>query len=146
MLYNISFQDNIYILLRQIDTTNNGLKLDLDSNLFGQKVILDLVFFDKTIKRLFTEISKQTSLPNFLDILQCMHFCIAKYLELLRNVKLCESSLADMVKNNWHALVDVAKEQEEILLTIEECIAKNDSDVPQQEMVSTNELAELLSS
>ncbi len=145
MLYNICFQDNIYILLRQIDTVNNGLKLELDTALFGEKIILDLVFFDKAIKKLFSEIQKQKSLPNFVDILQCLHFCIAKYLELLSHVLLQENMSKGYVKDNWSELLSVTKEQKAMLSKLEEHIERNESALAQQEMVSTNELTELLS-
>ena len=45
MLYNIAFQDNIYFLLRQIDTLCDCLKLDIDDELFGDKLSDDIVFF-----------------------------------------------------------------------------------------------------
>lgn len=141
MLYNMVFQDNIYILLRQIDTVSNGLKLELDRRLFEEKMFLDLAFFDKTIKQLFSEISKQTSLPNFIDVLQCLHFCISKYLELL--TALSSRSSISRAKASLD-LKNVAEDHKNLLATIEAHIRENDVQIAEQEMVSKNELAELL--
>lgn len=143
MLYNIAFQDNIYILLRQIDTLSNGLKLELDSSLFAEKIALDITFFDVAIKRLFTETLKATRLPNFVEILQCMHFCITKYIELLKTLaktKMCTKYLTTKEKS----LSVILREHEKFLKTIEEHILKNEEQLQEQEMVSTNELTELL--
>ena len=142
MLYNIVFQDNIYILLRQIDTISNGLKLELDANLFEEKTLMDLSFFDKAIKQLFSEVSKQTSLPNFVDVLQCLHFCISKYLELLTSL----SSRNFAVGTNKTSLdfSSLKEDHTNLLATIEENIKENDIQIAEQEMVSKNELRELL--
>jgi len=142
VLYNIVFQDNIYILLRQIDTISNGLKLELDARLFEEKTLVDLVFFDKAIKQLFAEVSKQTSLPNFIDVLQCLHFCISKYLELLT----CISSRNFVARTNKNNLdfKRIREDHKNLLKRIEENIKENDVQIAEQEMVSKNELAELL--
>jgi len=142
VLYNIVFQDNIYILLRQIDTINNGLRLELDARLFEEKMFLDLAFFDKAIKQLFSEISKQTSLPNFIDVLQCLHFCISKYVELLTCIS--SRSFASKWKDSHLEVQNIKKEHQHLLETIEAHIRENDMQASEQEMVSKNELAELL--
>ena len=78
MLYNIAFQDNIYVLLRQIDILCDGLKLDIDERLFSAKVLNDLIFFDRAITRLFEQIYPQQALQNFIEVLQGLHFCISR--------------------------------------------------------------------
>ena len=143
-MYNIVFQDNIYILLRQIDTISNGLKLELDASLFEEKMFIDLGFFDKAIKQLFSEISKQTSLPNFIDVLQCLHFCISKYLELLTCISSRNSAAKKILGNSPLDFQNIKEEHKNLLATIEAHIRENDVQIAEQEMVSKNELAELL--
>jgi len=144
VLYNIAFQDNIYILLRQIDTINNGLKLELDSSLFEEKIFIDLVFFDKTIKKLFGYIYPQSSLHNFIDILQCLHFCITKYLELLNNILPYRDNVKKYINENEINLLNISMEHKKMVKQIEEVIAKNEPLEAEHEMVSHNELLELL--
>ena len=144
MLYNVVFQDNIYILLRQIDTINNGLKLDLDATLFGEKIVFDIIFFDKGIKKLFRDIAGQSSLPTFIDILQSLHFSISKYLELITRVCEKDSIIRPYILNKKLNLPSILKEHKIILKDIEELVAKNDIKESEQQMVSKNELLELL--
>ena len=144
VLYNIAFQDNIYILLRQIDTINNGLKLDLESSLFGEKIAIDIAFFDKSIKALFAEILKATRLPNFVEVLHCMHFCITRYVDLINSVAK-NKSFNKYLNRMEKPFSVILKEHNTFLKTIKDQILKNEEKLQEQEMVSTNELTELLS-
>ena len=131
--------------MRQIDTINNGLKLDLDATLFGEKIVFDIMFFDKGIKKLFREIVGQSSLPTFIDILQSLHFSISKYLELLTKVCEKDSIIRSYVVSKNLNIPSILKEHKELVKNIEELIAKNDIKESEQQMVSKNELLELLS-
>lgn len=142
MLYNIAFQDNIYALLRQIDTLYDSLKLDIDERLFSAKVSSDIVFFDMVIDRLFEQIYPQSALHNFIDVLQCLHFCVSRYLNLLSvitsNQSHCKISIAVKEINS------IIKKHEEMLEKIEEVIEQRDPTELENELVSQNELACLL--
>ena len=45
MLQNIVFQDNIFQLVRTIDTLREGLLLDLSPDYFFEKTVDDMLFF-----------------------------------------------------------------------------------------------------
>ena len=142
MLYNIAFQDNIYFLLRQIDTLCDALKLDIDERLFSAKILSDVFFFDKVIDRLFEQIYPQSSLQNFIDVLQSLHFCISRYLDLISFVlhkqSHCEISL------DIKEITGVVTKHKEMLKKIEQVIeARNPAEL-ENELVSQNELAFLL--
>ena len=142
MLYNIAFQDNIYLLLRQIDTLYDGLKLDIDERLFSAKISGDLVFFDKVIDRLFEQIYPQVALQNFIEVLQCLHLCISRYIELTNiitsNQSRCKISIG--IKE----ITNTVARHKEMLKKIEEIIEESDPTELENELVSQNELACLL--
>ena len=142
MLYNIAFQDNIYLLLRQIDTLYDGLKLDIDERLFSAKISGDLVFFDKVIDRLFEQIYPQVALQNFIEVLQCLHLCISRYIELINiitsNQSRCKISIG--IKE----ITNTVAKHKEMLKKIEEIIEESDPTELESEVVSQNELACLL--
>jgi len=142
MLYNIAFQDNIYLLLRQIDTLYDGLKLDIDERLFSAKISGDLVFFDKVIDRLFEQIYPQVALQNFIEVLQCLHLCISRYIELINiitsNQSRCKISIG--IKE----ITNTVARHKEMLKKIEEIIEESDPTELENELVSQNELACLL--
>jgi len=142
MLYNIAFQDNIYLLLRQIDTLYDGLKLDIDERLFSAKISGDLVFFDKVIDRLFEQIYPQVALQNFIEVLQCLHLCISRYIELINiitsNQSRCKISIG--IKE----ITNTVARHKEMLKKIEEIIEESDPTELESEVVSQSELACLL--
>lgn len=142
MLYNIAFQDNIYLLLRQIDTLYDGLKLDIDERLFSAKISSDLVFFDKAIGRLFEQIYPQSALQNFVDVLQCLHFCISRYLDLINIITSNQSRCK--VSIGTKEITNAITKHKEMLKKIEEIIEESDLTELENELVSQNELACLL--
>ncbi|MGP1438053.1 MAG: hypothetical protein ACTTKH_03170 [Treponema sp.] len=144
MLYNIAFQDNIYILLRQIDTLYSGLQLDLDEKLFAGKILSDLVFFDRSISVLFEQIYPQSALHNFIDVLQCLHFCISKYLDLINFITSNQSNCKITININDDNLTNTSIKHKEMIRKIEEIIDQNDASNLENELVSQNELACLL--
>lgn len=142
MLYNIAFQDNIYVLLRQIDSLCDGLKLDIDEKMFSAKISGDVIFFDRAINKLFEQIYPQSALQNFIDILQCLHFCISRYLDL---ISLATSSQSHCrVSIGVKEITSMVTKHKEMLKKIEEVIEQSDPADLENELVSQNELACLL--
>lgn len=142
MLYNIAFQDNIYFLLRQIDTLCDCLKLDIDGELFGEKLSNDIVFFSKTIDRLFERIYPQSALQNFMEMLQSLHFCISRYLDLINFVSSNQSHFKVLL--SMKEISNIVAKHKEMLRKIEEVIEERDPAELENELVSQNELACLL--
>ena len=142
MLYNIAFQDNIYFLLRQIDTLCDCLKLDIDGELFGEKLSNDIVFFSKTIDTLFESIYPQSALQNFMEMLQSLHFCISRYLDLINFVSSNQSHFKVLL--SMKEISNIVAKHKEMLRKIEEVIEERDPAELENELVSQNELACLL--
>ena len=142
MLYNIAFQDNIYVLLRQIDSLCDGLKLDIDERIFSAKLSSDVVFFDRAITRLFEQIYPQVTLQNFIEVLQCLHFCVSRYLDLINSIS--SSQTHCKISITLKEISNIVAKHKEILKKIEEIIEESDPQKIENELVSKNELAFLL--
>ncbi|MGP1415449.1 MAG: hypothetical protein ACTTJ6_05915 [Treponema sp.] len=142
MLYNIAFQDNIYVLLRQITTLSDGLKLDIDERLFSAKVSSDLIFFDKAINRLFEQIYPQSSIQNFIDLFQGLHFCISRYIDLINYITSSQQRVRISIEIKESS--EIIARHKEMLKKIEEFIEESDPTELENELVSQNELACLL--
>lgn len=142
MLYNIAFQDNIYFLLRQIDTLRDCLKLDIDEGVFSEKVSSDIIFFDKTIERLFERIYLHSALQNFIGVLQSLHFCISRYLDLISFITSKQSNCRVSIDIGVFSSIEM--KHKKMLKRIEVIIAERDPIKLENELVSQNELACLL--
>ena len=142
MLYNIAFQDNIYVLVRQIETLYSALRLDIDEKLFSAKISSDVIFFDKAINRLFEQIYPQSTLHNFIETLQCLHYCASKYLELINLISSAQACCRLSIEAK--EIINIGMRHKGILTKIEEVIEQRDPTELENELVSQNELACLL--
>lgn len=145
MLQNTAFHDNLYQLARIIDINTEGLRLELSENIFLEKIIDDMRFLSRTMQTLFTEIQHLSHLPEYLPILHCLYSCETRYLLLLKSfaAKVIEKKLelpisaADLTA--YHKIHTEIKEQ------IEGYVHDADKNLDSYQMVSKNELSELLS-
>ncbi len=85
MLQKVVFQDDLFYITRTLDTINDALRLDITKEIFTEKIAEDLLFFDSALQKLFHQIEPQSHLPDYLDIINCLYFCMEKYVETLRN-------------------------------------------------------------
>ena len=63
MLKNTAFQDNLYQLTRIITITNEGLTLDLSTDMFLEKTISDISFVSQALQTIFAEMKNLSHLP-----------------------------------------------------------------------------------
>jgi len=144
MLKNTAFQDNLYQLVKIITITAEGLKLELSESLFLDKIISDISFVSKTLQSLFAEVQNLSHLPEYLPIMQSLHSCETDYLLLLKAfaAKTLEKQLELPVSapevSTYYKLHSDIKEQ------VENRIKESDKNLDSYQIVSQNELSELL--
>ena len=85
MLKNTAFQDNLYQLAKIITITDEGLTLDLSTDMFLEKIISDISFVSQALQTIFTETQNLSHLPEYLPIMHSLHACETDFLLLLRN-------------------------------------------------------------
>ncbi len=144
MLHKIVFQDNLFQITRMLDVIKNGLMLDLTKDIFGEKIIGDILFFDSALKKLFNQIEPQIHLPDYMDSMHCLYFCMTKYMSILQ-ILLTEKKGTDFLSNiDIESLENIWKTHkgltEKININIKDTDIQNDS----YNVVSQNELSELL--
>ena len=144
MLHKIVFQDNLFQITRMLDVIKNGLMLDLTKDIFGEKIIGDILFFDSALKKLFNQIEPQIHLPDYMDSMHCLYFCMTKYMSILQ-ILLTEKKGTDFLSNiDIESLENIWKTHkgltEMININIKDTDIQNDS----YNVVSQNELSELL--
>lgn len=144
MLHNIIFRDNIFYLTRSIENAHNGLRLDLDTDIFTGKIVNDVVFFDFGIQKIFEQIFPQSTLPDYIEVLQCLYFCDIKYIDLLTYILNSEFCISKSIIQYRAKFEDIRKEHYEILEQLRIKIDEIDVSADSYNIVSKNELSELL--
>ncbi len=144
MLQRIFFQDNIYQLARSIDTVTEGLTLDLARDYFFDKTVDDLLFFDASIQKLNRQIQEGKQLSNFNSLMQSLYSCQKRYLQLVDKVVDENSSMAQDFLPLHEKLKDIRRNHLALNREIGLAIQKTDKNNDSRDIVSQNELSELL--
>ena len=144
MLKNTAFHDNLYQLAKIISITTEGLALELSEDMFFEKMIADMSFISSTLQSLFTEVQNLSHLPEYLPIMQSLYSCETDYLLLLKTFaaktieKRMNLSLSASDISAYYKLHSDTKER------IEKRIQESDKNLDVYQIVSQNELSQLL--
>ncbi len=144
MLQKIVFQDNIYQLSRSIDTVYEGLMLDLSGEYFFDKTVDDLLFFDVSIQKLYRQIQTNPQLSGYLQILQALNSCQNRYIKLVDSVLQGNSSMKEEFVPLMPKLTAISELHVKLHREMTSTIQKNDKSDDSRDIVSQNELSELL--
>ena len=144
MLKNTAFQDNLDQLAKIITITDEGLTLDLSSDMFLEKIISDISFVSQALQTIFTETQNLSHLPEYLPIMHSLHACETDFLLLLRNFaartleKQLELPISAADLSTYYKMHSSIKEQ------IGTSVQENGKSLDAYHIVSKNELTELL--
>jgi uncharacterized protein TP_0064 len=144
MLKNTAFHDNLYQIAKIISITTEGLSLELSDNMFLNKTVADISFISDTLQSLFVEVQNLSHLPEYLPIMQSLYSCETDYLLLLKAfaAKTIKKQIALPVAgsdlNTYYKLHNDTKDR------IETRIKESDKNLDAYQIVSQNELSQLL--
>ena len=144
MLKNTAFHDNLYQLAKIISITSEGLALELSENMFLEKMVSDISFISNTLQSLFTEVQNLSHLPEYLPIMQSLSSCETDYLLLLKAFaaktigKQVSVSVSGSDLGAYYKLHTDTKDR------IEKRIQESDKNLDVYQIVSQNELSQLL--
>lgn len=144
MLKNTAFHDNLYQLAKIVSITTEGLSLELSETMFLDKTVADISFISDALESLFTEIQNLSHLPEYLPIMQSLYSCETDYLLLLKAFaaktigKQVSVSVSGSDLGAYYKLHTDTKDR------IEKRIQESDKNLDVYQIVSQNELSQLL--
>jgi hypothetical protein len=144
MLQKIVFQDNIYHLCRSIDLVSEGLLLDLSADYYLDKTIDDILFFDASIQKLFAQIRENRQMSGYTDTIHSLHSCQTRYLALLDRMLSGKTAMQDECLPLMSKIQSIRNAHHSIREELEGTIRKSDKNADFRDIVSSNELSELL--
>ena len=144
MLKNTAFHDNLYQLAKIVSITTEGLSLELSENMFLDKMLADISFVSDTLQTLFGEVQNLSHLPEYLPIMQSLYSCETDYLLLLKAfaAKTIEKQITLPVSGT--DLSAYYKLHSDMKDRIEKRIQESDKNLDAYQIVSQNELSQLL--
>ncbi|UTC67607.1 MULTISPECIES: hypothetical protein [unclassified Treponema] len=144
MLHKIVFQDNLFQITRMLDVIKEGLSLDLSDSIFAEKTIRDILFFDAALQKLFSQIEPQSHLPDYIDTMSCLYFCIKKYMTILKIILTEKIGSESAFTTEKIRLEGIYKKHQDFLGKINIDISDTNFQNETYNIVSQNELSELL--
>lgn len=144
MMQKIMFQDNLYQLARSIDTVAEGLLLDISEDFFLDKTVDDVLFFDAMIKKISQALSANRQITGYMRILRDLHGCQQKYAALLDAIIAEKTAMSGNFESLRPKLRSIRQYHAELAQSIVEELGKSAVADDSRDIVSTNELSELL--
>ena len=144
MLQKIVFQDNIYHLCRSIDLVAEGLLLDLSRDYFLDKMIDDILFFDVSIQKLYAHLRENRLMSGFTESLNALHSCQARYINLIDSILAGKTGIKAEFAPMLPKIQSIRNAQSVLRGELAGTIQKSDKNADSRDIVSSNELSELL--
>ncbi|HHU36833.1 MAG TPA: hypothetical protein GXZ47_06350 [Treponema sp.] len=144
MLKNIVFQDNLFQLCRSIDVVYEGLLLDLCSDYFFDKTVDDMLFFDASIQKMYRQIQDNNQVSDYVSILHSLYACQERFIRLLDSILKGKTSMSEHFTGFLSKLQTIRNIQSSLRSEISSLIHKSDKTMDNRDIVSSNELSELL--
>jgi hypothetical protein len=144
MLQKTVFQDNIYQLSRSIDVLHEGLMLELSGEYFFDKTVDDILFIDASIQKLLKQLQANSHTTGFNALLHSLHSCLNRYLLTIDLILSGKGCMADQFAPLSPKLKDIRINIAAIRENLAKDIQKTDTSGDATDIVSSNELSELL--
>jgi hypothetical protein len=144
MLHNIIFQDNIYQLARSIDNLYEGLLLDLSDDIFLDKAIDDLLFFDVALQKTLKLVRDNSRISDYTEIMHSLHSCEDRFIRLLDSILQGKGSMSGAFAQFLAKIQGIRNAHAALRADIGAGIRKGDAGADARDVVSRSELSELL--
>lgn len=144
MLQNVVFQDNIYQLARTIDLIKEGLMLDITRDYFFDKTVDDLLFIDASLKKTIQHLEDNSKISGYVQILHALHSCQERYILLLDFILKNNCAMHEDFIPLLGKLQSIRNIQSKQADESKKSIQKSDKNRDSRDMVSQNELSQLL--
>ena len=123
---------------------HEGLLLDLSPEYYFDKTVDDILFFDASIQKLFKQTQGNQQLTDYVQILHSLNSCQTRYIQLVSLIVQGKTSMTEqfvpLIAKLQGIRANHASQQAELVRSIQ----KSDKNSDSRDIVSQNELSELL--
>ncbi|MFP4642766.1 MAG: hypothetical protein ACLFM0_00270 [Spirochaetales bacterium] len=100
MAARVNYEDNIFFLSAIIKTLSTGMSLDIDSEIFREKVVEDIAFVHSTITRLHDSLRNNVYLIRRTEYMRELSRAVQLFIKFLEKVEEPGTSFRDAVAEN----------------------------------------------
>lgn len=144
MAARINYEDNIYYLDTLVSTIQTGLSLDIDPEYFRDKIVEDLFFVDRSLKRIFESLSENAFLIRRAEYLRSLLRVTRIYAEFLKQLLENKIEFAQHLEPYFLKLRAAEAEHQRTAGRIEEMLQVAEPSEGDEDFVSQDEFRFLL--
>lgn len=147
MTRRINFEDNLFYLNVILKQVAAGLKLNIDGDLYRERILADLAFANRTLHRLHRSLEANPRMIDRIQVLHRLQQTMGRFLELLDSLKSAEALPgAAMFEPDQERLATMRTEREQDVREIREAMRQAGASTAEEEhIVSAEEFRSLLS-
>jgi hypothetical protein len=139
------YDDNIFYLNEIVSNLDDAVRLDIDSDLFLDKVVDDIMFVESTLGRLYASLKENDLLIRRAEHLRRIMRSKQLFAELLEHITSGNSSLGKNLYPFFSKFNELVTEQQEHIGEIRRLLSTSTTaDVQNEDMVSQEEFRILL--
>jgi hypothetical protein len=145
MAVKIHYEDDLYFLQSHIKTLQSGIELEIDTDLFGEKIIEDIFFIDGMLLRLFGTLKENPMVLKRREYLRSLlrtKNTFLEFLERLRDSPFGKSEFTGQYLEKLRACEDSNRSD---VQQIRQILQGHHSQAPDEDVVSQEEFRSLLS-
>ena len=138
------YDDNVFYLNEIISNLDDALKLDIDSDLFLDKFVEDIMFVESILEQLYTSLKENDLLLRRPEHLKRIMRSKYTFAELLNTIMNGESDLGKNLQPFYQKFRELVHEQRDHINEIRDLLNEATSVAQHEDMVSQEEFRILL--
>ena len=133
MAARVNYEDNIFFLSSIIKTLSTGMSLDIDREIFREKVVEDIAFVHFTITRLHDSLRDNVYLIRRLEYMRELSRAVQLFIGFLEKVEDPETPFRDAVTENEATFKRYREEQTRMQRELTRALRSTPSKTEEQE-------------
>lgn len=142
----VHYEDNLFFLHSILRTVESGLRLDVDTEFFRDKIIEDVFFIDATLMRMFSSLKENTYLINRSSYLRSLRRTVVAFSDFLEQFSRGDLGFAETVSAYSDRLTTAHHAHYAVRKEIDTILDRDEIDDETSSVVSSQEYGFLLAS
>lgn len=143
MAKKIHFQDDLYQIARTIDLLYEGLRLDLDNEFFSEYYLNQILFLDNVITEIFNFLDENKQLIERKIQVRNLYSVEKKFIVFLEGIN-PETGIIGSIPQENNKIKQIADAHKAKISRLEETVVSPQDETDSQDLVSHEEMEELL--
>ena len=144
MTARVNYDDNIFFVQTMIKTLRSGLALDIDPELFKDRVLEDIFFIDATLMKILSQLRENPNLIRRSEYLKALLRAENAFLDFLGDVLAAERPLSAGLTPYDYKIRTCRSSHHDARSQIQSMLRAPEESVPEEDVVSQEELGFLL--